>query len=144
MTERKPSAHLSEFPYHCGITTRWSDNDAYGHINNVLFYSFFDTTVNRWLISVGALDIAASEAIGLVVETTCRYRKPLAYPGDVVVGMRLAHLGNSSVSYDLAVFGTGDDEAAAEGRFTHVYVARSTGRPVPLPATLRLALMALR
>lgn len=144
MTERKPPSHLSEFPQHCTITTRWSDNDAYGHINNVVFYSFFDTAVNRWLISVGALDITASDAIGLVVETGCRYRKPLAYPQDVVVGMRLAHLGNTSVRYDLAVFGSGDDEAAAEGQFTHVYVARHTGRPVPVPAHLRAALEKLR
>ncbi len=144
MTERKPPAHLSEFPHHCPITTRWSDNDAYGHINNVVFYSFFDTAVNRWLISVGALDITTSEAIGLVVETSCRYRKPLAYPQDIVVGLRLARLGNTSVSYDLAVFGSGDSEAAAEGLFTHVYVARTTGRPVPVPTALRAALEALR
>jgi acyl-CoA thioester hydrolase len=144
MTERKPSARLAEFPYHCTITTRWSDNDAYGHINNVVFYSFFDTAVNQWLISVGALDIETSEAIGLVVETTCRYRKPLAYPQDVVVGIRLAHLGNTSVRYDLAVFGSGDDEAAAEGQFTHVYVARKTGRPVPVPSALRIAAEAIK
>jgi acyl-CoA thioester hydrolase len=144
MTERKPPASLREFRHHCTITTRWSDNDAYGHINNVVFYSFFDTAVNRWLISVGALDIAASEAIGLVVETTCSYRKPVSYPQDIVVGIRLARLGNSSVSYDLAVFGSGDAEAAAEGQFTHVYVARNTGRPVPVPAALRAALEALR
>lgn len=144
MTERKPPARLSDFPHHCTITTRWSDNDAYGHINNVVFYGFFDTAVNRWLISVGALDIAASKAIGLVVETACRYQKPLSYPQDVVVGMRLAHLGNTSVRYDLAVFGAGDEEAAAEGRFTHVYVDRDTGRPVPVPSLLRAALEVLR
>ena len=144
MTERKPPARLAEFPHHCTITTRWSDNDAYGHINNVVFYRFFDTTVNRWLISVGALDIIASETIGLVIETRCHYRKPLSYPQDIVVGMRLARLGNTSVTYDLAVFGAGDVEAAAEGHFTHVYVARDAGRPVPVPAALRAALNALR
>lgn len=144
MTERTPPARLAEFPHHCPITTRWADNDAYGHINNVVFYGFFDTAVNRWLISVGALDIVASEAIGLVVETRCRYRKPLAYPRDIVVGMRLARLGNTSVTYDLAVFGSGDDEAAAEGRFTHVYVARATGRPVLVPVKLREALDQLK
>lgn len=144
MTARPPPARLSQFPHHCPISTRWSDNDAYGHVNNVVFYSFFDTAVNRWLISVGALEIATSEAIGLVVETGCRYRKPIAYPQDVVVGMRLAHLGTSSVSYDLAVFAAGEEEAAAEGRFTHVYVARRTGRPVPVPDRLRAALAALR
>lgn len=144
MTDRTPPARLGDFAHRCPISTRWADNDAYGHINNVVFYSFFDTAVNRWLVSVGALDIAASEVIGLVVETGCRYRKPLAYPRDVIVGMRLAHLGNTSVRYDLAVFGSGDDEAAAEGHFTHVYVGRTSGRPVPVPAALRAALEALR
>ncbi len=144
MTERPLPARLSQFPHQCPITTRWSDNDSYGHINNVVFYGFMDTAVNRWLISVGALDITASEAIGLVVETGCRYRKPLAYPQDVVVGMRLAKLGNTSVRYDVAIFGAGDDEAAAEGHFTHVYVARDNGRPVPVPDGLRKALAALR
>ncbi len=144
MSDRAPPARLADFAHHCPVTTRWSDNDAYGHVNNVVFYGFFDTAVNRWLISVGALDIARSEAIGLVVETRCRYRKPLAYPQDVVVGMRLAHLGTSSVRYALAVFGAGEEDAAAEGEFTHVYVARATGRPVPVPDALRAALEALR
>lgn len=144
VTERPPPARPRDFPHLCAITTRWADNDAYGHINNVAYYGFFDTAVNRWLISVGALDIAASEAVGLVVETGCRYRRPLAYPQDVVVGVRLARLGTSSVRYELAVFGAGEDEAAAEGHFTHVYVARGTGRPVPVPEALRLALEALR
>lgn len=148
MGERPISDHaparLAEFAHHCAITTRWADNDAFGHIKNVAYYGFFDTAVNRWLIGVGALDIAASEVVGLVVETGCRYRRPLAYPQDVVVGVRLARLGTSSVRYDLAVFGAGEDEAAAEGRFTHVYVARATGRPVPVPDALRAALDALR
>lgn len=144
MEGRAPAALLADFPHACPITTRWADNDAYGHINNVAYYGFFDTAVNRWLIGVGALDIAASESVGLVVETGCRYRRPLAYPQDVVVGMRLARLGTSSVRYELAVFGAGEDEAAAEGHFTHVYVARSTGRPVPVPDALRAALAALR
>jgi acyl-CoA thioester hydrolase len=144
MSDRPPPARLDAFPHACPITTRWADNDAYGHINNVAYYGFFDTAVNRWLIAQGALDIAASEAVGLVVETGCRYRRPLAYPQDVVVGMRLAKLGTSSVRYELAVFGAGEDEAAAEGHFTHVYVARATGRPVPVPEALRHALEALR
>ncbi|WP_439595155.1 acyl-CoA thioesterase [Falsiroseomonas sp.] len=144
MTNHQTAAHLSQFPHHCQITTRWSDNDAYGHINNVVFYGFMDTAINRWLISVGALDIAGSDAIGLVVETGCRYRKPLAYPQDVVVGLRLARLGNTSVRYDVAIFGAGEDAAAAEGHFTHVYVARDTGRPVPVPFDLRKSLDELR
>ncbi|NGM24031.1 acyl-CoA thioesterase [Roseomonas stagni] len=144
MTERPPTARLSDFPHHCAISTRWSDNDAYGHVNNVVFYSFFDTAVNRWLIAVGALDIAASNVVGLVVETGCRYRKPVAYPQDIVVGMRLAKLGTTSVRYELAVFVAGEEEASAEGHFTHVYVSRQTGRPVPVPEHLRNALQALK
>jgi acyl-CoA thioester hydrolase len=143
---RAPPARLADFPHACAITTRWADNDAYGHINNVAYYGFFDTAVNRWLIAAGALDIAASAAVGLVVETGCRYRRPLAYPQDVVVGLRLARLGTSSVRYELAVFGAGEEEgeAVAEGHFNHVFVARATGRPVPVPDALRAALEALR
>ncbi|MBY0336115.1 MAG: acyl-CoA thioesterase [Acetobacteraceae bacterium] len=144
MTDKPAPARLAEFPHHCPISTRWADNDAYGHVNNVAYYAFFDTAVNKWLIAQGALDIAASPAVGLVVETGCRYRRPLAYPQDVVVGMRLAKLGNSSVRYELAVFGAGEEEAAAEGHFTHVYVDRGTGRPVPVPDALRRALEGLR
>lgn len=145
MTAPKPQPEArSAYPVFRPITTRWMDNDAYGHVNNVAYYAFFDTAVNKWLIAQGALDIAASPAVGLVVETGCRYRRPLAYPQDVVVGMRLAKLGNSSVRYELAVFGAGEEEAAAEGHFTHVYVDRGTGRPVPVPDALRRALEGLR
>jgi acyl-CoA thioester hydrolase len=143
MSDKAPPARLADFRHHCPVTTRWADNDAYGHVNNVAYYAFFDTAVNKWLIAQGALDIERSPAIGIVVETGCRYRKPLSYPQDVVVGLRLARLGTSSVRYELAVFGAGDEEAAAEGHFVHVYVDRETRRPVPVPDGLRRALAAL-
>ena len=123
------------------ITTRWSDNDAYGHVNNVVHYAWFDTVVNRWLVENGVLDITRSDAVGLVVETGCRYFRPLAYPAPVEVGFRVAQLGRTSIRYELAVFGE-EAEAAAQGHFVHVYVDRATGRPVPLPDALRAAAMA--
>ncbi len=124
------------------ITTRWSDNDAYGHVNNVVYYAWFDTVVNRWLVENDVLDIARSDVVGLVVETGCRYFKPLAYPAPVEVGFRIAHLGRTSIRYELGVFGA-DAEAAAQGHFVHVYVDRATGRPAPLPDALRAAATAL-
>lgn len=124
------------------ITTRWSDNDAYGHVNNVVYYAWFDTVVNRWLVENGVLDIARSDVVGLVVETGCRYFTPLAYPAPVAAGFRVAHLGRTSIRYELGVFGA-ETEAAAQGHFVHVYVDRATGRPAPLPDALRAAATAL-
>ncbi|HWI11888.1 MAG TPA: thioesterase family protein [Burkholderiaceae bacterium] len=125
------------------ITTRWMDNDAYGHVNNVVYYSWFDTVVNRYLIEAGALDIERSPAIGLVVETHCNYFAPLAFPQPVEAGLRVAHLGGSSVRYEIGLFGPGQARAAACGHFVHVYVDRSTRRPAPLPAPLIQALRGL-
>ena len=115
------------------IGTRWSDNDAYGHVNNVVYYSWFDTAVNAWLIEQGLLDVAAGDPIGLVVETGCRYARSLAYPEPVEVGLAIERVGSSSVTYVLGVFAKNENEAAAEGRFVHVYVDRATRRPVALP-----------
>jgi acyl-CoA thioester hydrolase len=143
-SSRPQPGRSDEYRHHVDITTRWMDNDAYGHINNVTYYSFFDTAVNRWLIDSGVLDIERSEVIGLVVETGCRYFRPLAYPMPVRVGIRVAHLGTSSVRYEVGVFAGDDPEAAAEGHFVHVYVARATQRPTPLPAPLRAALETIR
>ena len=117
------------------IPTRWMDNDAYGHVNNVVYYSWFDTAVNAWLIENGALDIHAGQTVGLVVETHCNYFSPLAFPSPVEVGLRVAHRGKSSVRYELAVFGAGD-LCAAKGHFVHVYVDALTHRPVQLPDSL--------
>lgn len=125
------------------ITTRWMDNDVYGHVNNVQYYSFFDTAVNRWLIEQGVLDIHQGEVIGLVVETSCSYFQPIAFPETVHAGIRVAKLGNSSVRYEVGLFRDDDQTVSAAGHFIHVYVDRATSRPVPLPDPLRAALTKL-
>ena len=125
------------------ITTRWMDNDAYGHVNNVVYYSYFDTVVNEYLVRRGVLDIAGGPVIGLVVETGCRYSESIAFPEAIEAGLRVARLGNSSVRYEIALFRAGAVAAVAEGFFVHVYVDRETRRPVPLPAPLREALAAI-
>jgi acyl-CoA thioester hydrolase len=130
----------ADFPHFLEITTRWMDNDVYGHVNNVVYYSFFDTVVNRYLIDNGALDFRDGKVIGLVVETQCNYFKPVAYPDRITAALAVEHLGNSSVRYRLAVFSNDDNDAAAQGHFVHVYVDRATNRPVPLPDALRKAL----
>ncbi len=119
------------------IGTRWSDNDAYGHVNNVIYYAWFDTAVNAWLIEQGLLDIEAGDPIGLVVETGCRYSRPLAYPEPVEVGLAIETVGKSSVRYRIGVFAKKSSEPAAEGFFVHVYVGRESRRPVELPAAWR-------
>jgi acyl-CoA thioester hydrolase len=126
------------------VTTRWSDNDAYGHVNNTVYYGWFDTAVNAWLIEAGLLDVEKGDPIGLVVETGCRYARPLAYPEPVEVGLRVEHVGNSSVRYRLGVFAAGSEEAAAEGHFVHVYVDRKSRRPAELPADWREKLEGIR
>jgi acyl-CoA thioester hydrolase len=140
---RRPPPLRAEYPHFLALATRWMDNDAYGHVNNVVYYSFFDTAVNRFLIERGVLRIDAGPVIGLVVETGCRYFRPLSFPETVEVGVRVAHLGTSSVRYELAVFREGEDTASAEGHFVHVYVDRDTRAPTPLPAELRAALEAI-
>jgi acyl-CoA thioester hydrolase len=125
------------------ITTRWSDNDAYGHVNNTVYYGWFDTAVNAWLIEAGLLDVQAGDPIGLVVETGCRYARPLAYPGTVEVGMAVERLGTTSVRYRLGVFAKGSEEPAAEGHFVHVYVGRDSRRPVALACAWRARLEAI-
>ena len=140
MNER-PSAHRrAQYRHFLPIQTRWSDNDAYGHVNNVVYYSWFDTVVNEYLIASGALDIQASPVVGLVVETKCTYFSELAFPQRVDAGLRVAHAGRSSVRYELALFGAESDTASAQGHFVHVYVDRASRRPAPLPAPLRAAI----
>jgi len=131
------------FAHFRSITTRWADNDAYGHINNVVYYSYFDTVVNAFLIERGLLEIGKSAAIGLVVETSCQYFSPLAYPDTVHAGLRVAKLGGSSVRYEIGIFGNDEPLTAARGHFVHVYVDAATRRPVPLPGSLRAALQSL-
>ncbi len=115
------------------MTTRWSDNDPYGHLNNVIYYELFDSAVNALLIEARLLDVASSPVVGLVVESNCRYFSSLAYPDVVEVGVGVERLGRSSVRYRLAVFKSGDSTAAAQGGYTHVYVDRTSGRPTPIP-----------
>ncbi|HMJ31576.1 MAG TPA: thioesterase family protein [Xanthobacteraceae bacterium] len=130
----------ADFAHFAGITTRWIDNDVYGHVNNVVYYEFFDTVVNGYLIAQGALDIAKGAVIGLVVETHCNYFKPVAFPDKLRAGLRVAKLGTSSVRYEVGIFRNDDDTAAAQGHFVHVYVDRATNKPVPLPEALKQAL----
>jgi acyl-CoA thioester hydrolase len=130
----------SAFPVFRAITTRWMDNDVYGHVNNVVFYSWFDTAVNAYLVEAGALDWDGGEAVGLVVETLCRYHAPVAFPEPVEAGLRVERIGDSSVRYGIGIFRVGDDLAAADGHFVHVYVDRETRRPVTVPAAMRAAL----
>ena len=125
------------------IHSRWMDNDAYGHINNVVYYSFFDTAVNRYLIERKVLDVLKSEAIGFVIETQCKYFSPIAYPDLIHVGLKVTHVGNSSVKYEVAIFKNDDDIASAAGSFVHVYVNRSTNKPTPIPQNVREILTGL-
>jgi acyl-CoA thioester hydrolase len=137
---RETALTRAAFPHFLEISTRWMDNDVYGHVNNVVYYSFFDTVVNRYLIDNGALDYRDGKVIGLVVETRCSYFKPISYPDRVTAAVSVEHLGTSSVRYRVAVFRNDDDDAAAQGHFVHVYVDRASSRPVPLPDVLRKAL----
>lgn len=125
------------------ITTRWHDNDIYGHVNNVTYYSFFDSAMNIYLIEKGGLDIHDGEVIGFVVSSSCDYFAPIAYPEIIEVGLRVAKLGNSSVQYQLAIFRLGETQACAVGKMVHVFVERASNRPIPIPASLRMALEAL-
>jgi acyl-CoA thioester hydrolase len=140
---RAPLLGRSAYRVWRDIPTRWADNDAYGHVNNVVYYAWFDTAVNAWLIEQGLLDVAAGDPIGLVVETGCRYAAPLAFPQLVEIGLAVERLGASSVTYRLGVFAEGGDAAAAEGHFTHVYVDRATRRPAPLPDSWRALLQSI-
>lgn len=144
MSERQPRLGRSDFRVFRAIPTRWHDNDAYGHVNNVIYYAWFDTAVNAWLVEGGFLDVSDSEAIGLVVETTCTYFESVAFPEIVEAGIVVERLGSSSVTYRIGIFRQGSELAAAQGRFTHVYVARANQKPVPIPAPLRAALAAIQ
>lgn len=137
---REPLRPRDAYRHFTLISTRWHDNDVYGHVNNVVYYSWFDTAVNAWLIEVGLLDIENGNPIGLVVETGCRYAASVEFPQKVEIGLKVARLGSSSVTYHLGVFVEGKEEPAAEGQFTHVYVDRDSRRPTPLPEPWRAIL----
>ena len=138
MTESRPTPSKREdYKHFTIITTRWMDNDVYGHVNNVVYYSWFDTAVNATLIEKGVLDIHGGQTIGLVIETQCNYFAPLAFPQAIDAGIRVAKLGTSSVRYEVGLFAEGNPLTAAKGHFVHVYVDRETRRPVPLPVPLK-------
>lgn len=141
--ERVLPSKREDYRHFTIIQTRWMDNDVYGHVNNVIYYSWFDTAVNSHLIEQGALDISQGGTIGLVAETQCNYFAPLAFPQTVEAGIRVAHIGNSSVRYEVGLFAMGEELAAAQGHFIHIYVDRQTRLPVPLPAKLRAVLESL-
>jgi len=136
MTRPEPPGR-GRYRHFLEIPTRWMDNDVYGHVNNVVYYSYFDTVVNDFLIRQGVLDIIDGPVIGLVVETQCRYFQALSFPERLVAGLSVARLGNSSVRYEIAIFREDDEAAAAQGHFVHVYVDRNSRRPVALPRALR-------
>ncbi|MEZ2407191.1 acyl-CoA thioester hydrolase [Bosea sp. OAE752] len=144
MAERASRLTRGDFRIFRAIPTRWHDNDVYGHVNNVVYYGWFDTAVNGWLIENGFLDPATSEIVGLVVETGCSYFESVAFPETVEAGIAVERLGTSSVTYRIGIFRQGSEQAAAQGRFTHVYVARASQKPVPIPAPLRAALTAIQ
>ncbi|MBM3342890.1 MAG: acyl-CoA thioesterase [Betaproteobacteria bacterium] len=143
MTKPTPNPR-THYRHYSTITTRWMDNDVYRHVNNVVFYSFFDTAVNQYLMQQGVLDLDRSPVVSLVVETGCQFFSPIAFPDIVHCGLRVAHLGNSSVRYEIGIFRNGEPQAAAQGHFVHVACDRATHRPVAMPADLRRALQALR
>lgn len=147
MSEHAPSRPAPEarsaYRHFTHLTTRWMDNDAYGHLNNVVFYSLFDTVVNRYLIGAGALDVEHGPVIGLVVETHCNYFSSIAFPQEVEAGLRVASIGSSSVRYEIGLFARAEPMTAARGHFIHVYVDRETRRPAALPQALCAALEGL-
>ena len=140
---RRPPAQRVDFKVWRKFTTRWADNDAYGHVNNTIYYEWFDSAVNAWLVEQGLLDIRDGDPIALVVGTHCTFAAALAFPQDIEVGLAVAHLGRTSMRYRIGVFAGGAESAAAEGEFVHVMVDRSTRRPVEIPDNWRAALTAI-
>ncbi len=138
-----PLERRDHYPHRLAIGTRWMDNDVYGHVNNVVYYSYFDTVINEYLIRAGGLDIHRGDTIGLAIETTCRFHRPLAFPDGVDAGLRVGKLGNSSVRYEIGLFRAGEEEPAAIGHFVHVFVDRLSRRPVSIPPAIRAALARL-
>ena len=136
----QPEHRRADYVHFQPITTRWHDNDVYGHVNNVVYYGYFDSAVNAYLIEQGGLDIHEGEVVGFVVSSSCDYFASIAFPERIEVGLRVAKLGNSSVQYELAIFKQGEEQACAAGRFVHVFVDRASNRPVSIPPALREAM----
>lgn len=137
------AADRDQFGYLHLITTRWRDNDVYGHVNNVVYYSWFDTAVNGYLIEQGVLDFSKGKTVGLVVETCCNYFRPVAFPDRITAGVSVARIGRSSVRYEVGIFKNDEVEASASGHFIHVYVDAESRRPVPIQNDLRQVLQAI-
>ncbi|MDD7910560.1 thioesterase family protein [Pseudovibrio exalbescens] len=142
MTRPQPYTRSGFLSFH-DVQTRWMDNDVYGHVNNVVYYAYFDSCVNGYLIEKGLLDFERGETVGLVVHSSCSYFAPLSFPQKAVAGLRVLKIGRSSVEYEIAIFIEGEEGACAQGTFTHVYVDRMTRRPVPLSEKMRAALRPL-
>ncbi len=134
----------ARYPHFLTIPTRWMDNDIYGHVNNVVYYAYFDTVINAYLIGPGGLDIHGGAVFGVCAESSCRYRAAFAFPEPVEAGLRVAHLGRSSVRYEIGLFKAGAEQAAAEGHFVHVFVDRESRAPAPIPERIRAALQQIR
>jgi len=143
VSEQKKRLVRDYFSVLMPVSTRWSDNDVYGHVNNVVYYSYFDTAVNEYLIAQGVLDIENSPVVGLVIETRCQYFSSIKFPDRIQIGMRVAKIGNSSVQYELGVFANDQTEVSALGHFVHVYVDRQTNRPISIPDNFRKVLSGL-
>ena len=142
MTE-KPTDRRADFVHFLELQTRWDDNDVYGHVNNVVYYAYFDTVINRFLIDEAELDVLEDDLIGICVESQCRYLASVAFPDRIEAGLRVGKLGTSSVRYEIGIFRVGNDDPCAIGHFVHVFVDRATRRPMPVPGHLRAALSRL-
>ncbi len=140
MADRRPPETRQTYFHFRTMPTRWMDNDQYAHVNNVVYYSFFDTLLNRYLIDEGGFNFRNDPVIGIAVETNCRFHRSFAYPEDIDGGLRIGHLGKSSVRYEIGLFGPGEVDARADGFFVHVFVDRETNRPAEIPSGLRAAL----
>lgn len=140
----KEQRRREEFPHLASIPTRWRDNDVYGHVNNVVYYEFMDTVINRYLVDAGGFDLFEDPVVGFAVETACNFYRPLRFPEVLEAGLAVAHLGRTSVRYEVGLFSRGAEELAALGRFVHVFVDRATRRPAPPKDSVRAALEALR
>lgn len=144
MTQQQPrTERRGDYLHYLAIPTRWMDNDIYGHVNNVVYYSYFDTVINEYLIRAGGLDIHAGSVVGYAIESTCRFHRPLSFPETIDAGLRVGHLGNSSVRYEIGLFRQEEEKAAATGHFVHVFVDRTTEKPTTIPAGIRACLVEL-
>jgi acyl-CoA thioester hydrolase len=136
----KPQLRRSDFPHIGKVSTRWTDNDIYGHVNNAVYYLYFDSVINAYLIAEGGLDIQQGDVVGFIVHSQCDYLAPVSYPGELEVGIATRKVGNTSVTYQVGLFQPGEQAPAALGAMVHVFVQQATGKPVPIPASLRQAM----